>query len=386
MKQTKIPATYMRGGTSKGVFFLRDFLPADPVKRDQVLLRVLGSPDPYGKQIDGLGGATSSTSKAVIVAKSTQPGCDIDYLFGAVSIDSPVVDWSGNCGNLLAAVAPFALSEGLVTGPRDGMAVVRIWQVNTRKIIVAHVPLRGGEVVETGTFMLDGVPFPSAEIVLEYLDPGSDAAEGKSTLFPTGLVRETMEVPGVGQVDATLVNAGNPLVLVDPSALGARGDELPAVFNADPELLRRCEAIRAEAAVRMGLAVSAAEATARRPATPKLVLVADARGYVASSGVAIAAGAMDLCVRVLSMGQLHHAIPGTAAVGITVAAQIPGTVVHRRLGEAREGRPLRLGHPSGTMTTTATAERRGSEWVVSKVVMSRSARRLMAGWVFVPEA
>jgi len=382
--QVKIPATYMRGGTSKGVFFRGDVLPDQPAERDRLLLRILGSPDPYGKQIDGMGGATSSTSKVVIVSKSARPGCDVDYLFGAVAIDAPIVDWSGNCGNLLAAVGPFALAQGLVAAPRDGHAVVRIWQVNTRRLIVAHVPIREGQVVEVGNFQLDGVAFPGAEIRLEFIDPGGGDEAGAGAMLPTGNVQDLLEVPGVGPVRATLINAGNPMVLVAAGDLKLRGEESQREVNADRELLHRCEAVRAFGAVRMGLAASAAEATANRPATPKLALVSGPAGYVASGGKAISAADLDLNVRVLSMGQLHHALPGTAAVAIAVAAKIPGTIVHRVLADRVGAEVVRLGHPSGCFAVSAEAELREGLWSVTKVVMSRSARRLMEGLVLAP--
>jgi probable AcnD-accessory protein PrpF len=385
MTQLRIPAVYYRGGTSKGVFFRREDLPADPAERERVLLRAVGSPDPYGKQIDGLGGATSSTSKVVILSKSARPECDVDYLFGQVAIDRPVIDWSGNCGNLTTAVGPFAIAEGLVAAPADGMAVVRIWQANIGKCIVAHVPMRGGQVVEEGDFALDGVAFPAAEIRLEFLDPGGDEDDEGGAMFPTGRVVERLEVPGVGAIEATLITAGNPTVFVEASALGLKGTELPEAVNADAALLARCEAVRACGAVAMGLAGTAAEATAERPATPKLAFVSPPQSYRATSGAAVAAADIALTARILSMGRLHHAMTGTGAVAIATAAAIPGTIVHRAMRRGTNPAHVRFGHAAGMLTVGAEAGRCRDDWVVTKVMLSRSARRLMEGWVRVPE-
>ncbi len=373
----------MRGGSSKGVFFHADALPADPVARDRVLLRVIGSPDPYGKQIDGMGGGSSSTSKVVLLSKSTRPDCDVDYLFGAVSIDSPMVDWSGNCGNLSAAVGPFAISEGLVAAPRDGIAAVRIWQANIGKRIIAQVPMRDGQVLEEGDFQLDGVTFPAAEIRLEFLDPGgSEDDEESGAMFPTGRPLDMLDIPGVGNMQATLINAGNPTVFIHAGCLGLAGTELQDAVNGDLALLARCEAIRAHAAVAMGLADSAAEASAKRPATPKLAFVAAPQDYLASSGKPVTRDSIDLVVRILSMGKLHHAMTGTGAVALAVAAVVPGTVVHQMA--QRDGDQTRMGHPSGTLAVGAEAICRDGKWIATKAIMSRSARRLMEGWVRVP--
>jgi hypothetical protein len=385
MTQRRIPAVYFRGGTSKGVFFHGRDLPADPAERERVLLRVTGSPDPYGKQVDGMGAATSSTSKVVIITPSSRPGCDVDYLFGQVAIDRPAIDWSGNCGNLTSAVGPFAISEGLVAAPRDGMAVVRIWQANTGKVIVAHVPVRDGEVVEEGDFELDGVTFPAAEIRLEYLELGGGDEGGEGgAMFPTGRVVDSLDVPGVGRVEATLINAGNPHVFVDASALGLTGRELQEAVNGDAALLARLEAVRAHGAVAMGLAASAEEATRGRPATPKIAFVSPPQSYTASSGKSVEAGAIDLTARIVSMGKLHHAMTGTGAVAIAAAGAVPGTIVQRLLRAGTDPALVRFGHTSGTLTVGAQAERRDGDWVVTKAVMSRSARRLMEGWVRIP--
>ena len=389
MKQLRIPAVYMRGGTSKGVFFLAQDLPADPRQRDRLLMRVIGSPDRYGKHTDGMGGATSSTSKVVILSKSQRPDCDVDYRFGQVSIDAPVIDWSGNCGNLSAAVGAFAISSGLVDAPADGSATVRIWQVNIQKKIVNHVPMQGGEVQEQGDFELDGVAFPAAEVRLEFLDPADDAESnragqaGGGATFPTGNHIDVLDVPGVGKVEATLINAGNPTVFVDAASLGLKGTELQGDVNGDKALLARAEAVRALATVAMGDAGTPEEATAKRPHTPKLAFVAKPAGYTASDGRSVAASSIDMLARIFSMGVLHHAMTGTGAVAIAAAAAIPGTIVHRVAPAGADGR-VRFGHPSGTLRVGAEVCRHGEHWQVRKVMMSRSARRLMEGWVRVP--
>jgi probable AcnD-accessory protein PrpF len=390
MTQLRIPAVYMRGGTSKGVFFLAADLPSDPQARDRILMRVIGSPDRYGKHTDGMGGATSSTSKVVILSKSGRPDCDVDYLFGQVAIDQPLVDWSGNCGNLSAAVGPFAISMGLVGAPPDGTATVRIWQANIRKKIVSHVPMTGGEVQELGDFQLDGVAFPAAEVELEFLDPAAEEGEvgaraGGGATFPTGNHIDLLDVPGVGKIEATLINAGNPTIFVDAARLGLKGTELQGDINGDKALLARVEAVRARGTVAMGDAATAEEATARRPHTPKLAFVGPPAGYTASDGRPVEAGSIDLLARIFSMGVLHHAMTGTGAVAIAAAAAIPGTVVHRLAPVGADGR-VRFGHPSGTLKVGAEVQKEGNHWKVRKVLMSRSARRLMEGWVRVPAA
>ena len=387
--QIKIAATYMRGGTSKGVFFrLQDLPPAAQTPgaaRDALLMRVIGSPDPYGKQIDGMCGATSSTSKTVIIAKSERPGHDVDYLFGQVSIDSKFVDWSGNCGNLSAAVGPFAISGGLVDParvPRDGICVVRIWQANIGKTIVAHVPMTDGAVQETGAFELDGVTFPAAEVQLEFMDPAAEEGEGGGAMFPTGHLVDDLEVPGVGTLRATMINAGIPTIFVEAEALGYTGTELQEAINGDAQALARFETIRLHGAVRMGLASSVEEA-AKRQHTPKVAFVAPARDYTSSSGKTVAAGDIDLLVRALSMGKLHHAMMGTAAVAIGTAAAVPGTLVNLAAGGGSRT-AVRFGHPSGTLRVGAEATLVDGQWQVTKAIMSRSARVLMEGWVRVP--
>jgi probable AcnD-accessory protein PrpF len=389
--QIKIAATYMRGGTSKGVFFRLQDLPAAArvpgPARDALLMRVIGSPDPYGKQIDGMGGATSSTSKTVIVSKSTRADHDVDYLFGQVSIDRPFVDWSGNCGNLSAAVGPFAIASGLVDAQRigrDGVTTVRIWQANIGKTIVAHVPMTGGHVQETGAFELDGVTFPAAEIELEFIDPAADEDGAGGAMFPTGNVVDDLDVPGLGTLKATMINAGIPTVFVDAAAIGYTGTELQDAINGDAKALAMFEAIRARGAWRMGL-IATPEEIASRQHTPKVAFVATPADYVASSGKRVAASDIDLLVRAMSMGKLHHAMMGTAAVAIATAAAIPGTLVNLAAGGG-EREMVRFGHPSGTLRVGAQASRRNGEWTVTKAVMSRSARVLMEGWVRVPEA
>jgi len=386
--QIKIPATYMRGGTSKGVFFRLQDLPEAARQpgpaRDALLMRVIGSPDPYGKQIDGMGAATSSTSKTVIVSRSTRPGHDVDYLFGQVPIDQGVVDWSGNCGNLSAAVGPFAIASGLLKAeriPRDGLCTVRIWQANIGKTIVAQVPVTDGQVQETGDFALDGVTFPAAEVQLEFMDPADGGEEG-GAMFPTGRVVDDLEVPGLGTFKATLINAGIPTIFLNATDIGYTGTELQGAINADRQALARFEAIRAWGAVKMGLIQDIAEA-AERQHTPKIAFVAAPQDYVASSGKPVRAADVDLLVRALSMGQLHHAMMGTAAVAIGTAAAVPGTLVNLAAGGG-ERNAVRFGHPSGTLRVGAQARQEGGRWTVTKALMSRSARVLMEGFVRVP--
>ena len=386
--QIKIPATYMRGGTSKGVFFKLDDLPEAAQQagrvRDQLLLRVIGSPDPYAKQIDGMGGATSSTSKTVILAKSQQPEHDVDYLFGQVSIDQPFVDWSGNCGNLTAAVGSFAISNGLVDAariPENGICTVRIWQVNIQKTIIAHVPITQGQVQETGDFELDGVTFPAAEVQIEFLDPADDGEDG-GAMFPTGNLVDTLEVPEIGRFQATFINAGIPTIFLNAEDIGYTGSELQDAINGDTKALARFETIRAYGAKQMGLIQDISEAASRQH-TPKIAFVSKPKQYVSSSGKTITEQDTDLLVRALSMGKLHHAMMGTAAVAIGTAAAIPETLVNLAAGGgAREA--VRFGHPSGTLRVGAQAIQEKGQWAVKKAVMSRSARVLMEGWVRIP--
>lgn len=387
--QIKIPATYMRGGTSKGVFFnLKDLPEAAQLPgaaRDALLLRVIGSPDPYDKQIDGMGGATSSTSKTVILSKSIKADHDVDYLFGQVAIDKAFVDWSGNCGNLSAAVGSFAISSGLVDAsriPQNGVAVVRIWQANIGKSIIAHVPITNGEVQETGDFELDGVTFPAAEVQLEFLDPAAEEEGAGGSMFPTGNLVDDLEVPGVGTFKATLINAGIPTIFVNAADIGYRGTELQGDINGDPKAMAMFETIRAHGALRMGL-IQHLDQAAQRQHTPKVAFVAPPADYQASSGKAIKAGDVDLLVRAMSMGKLHHAMMGTAAVAIGTAAAIPGTLVNLAAGGGARS-AVRFGHPSGTLRVGAEATQSGGDWTVVKAIMSRSARVLMEGWVRVP--
>ncbi|TKB51026.1 2-methylaconitate cis-trans isomerase PrpF [Ferrimonas sediminicola] len=387
--QIRVPATYMRGGTSKGVFFSLTDLPEAAQQpgpaRDALLLRVIGSPDPYGKHTDGMGGATSSTSKTVILARSTQANHDVDYLFGQVAIDKPFIDWSGNCGNLTAAVGAFAISNGLVDPtriPDNGIATVRIWQANIRKTIIARVPITAGQVQETGDFELDGVTFPAAEVEVSFLDP----ADGDGAMFPTGNLVDTLEVPeslvAGGKLEATLINAGIPTLFLNAEALGYDGTELQEAINGDPAALERFEALRAIGAMKMGLIREVSEAASRQH-TPKIAFVAPPKSYTASSGKGIGADSIDLNVRALSMGKLHHAMMGTAAVAIGTAAAIPGTLVNLAAGGG-ERSFVRFGHPSGTLKVGAKASRQQGQWRVDSAIMSRSARVLMEGWVRVP--
>lgn len=384
-KQIKIPATYMRGGTSKGVFFrLKDLPEACQVPgeaRDKLLLRVIGSPDPYQKQIDGLGNATSSTSKSVILAEPTQPDHDVDYLFGQVSIDKPFVDWSGNCGNLTAAVGAFAIHGGFVPKeriPENGICTVRIWQANIRKTIVAHVPITDGEVQETGDFELDGVTFPAAEIQVEFMDP----ADGDGAMFPTGNVVDDLEVPGLGTLQATMINAGIPTIFLNAEDIGYRGTELQDDINSDPKALEMFETIRAHGALKMGLISDIAEAASRQH-TPKVAFVSEPKEYQASSGKQIRVDDVDVLVRALSMGKLHHAMMGTAAVAIATASAIPGTLVNLAAGGG-DRKHVTFGHPSGTLRVGAEAQEINGQWSATKAIMSRSARIIMEGQVRVP--
>ena len=376
----------MRGGTSKGVFFNVHALPAvfqvPGPDRDAMLLRVIGSPDPYAKQIDGMGGATSSTSKSVLVQKSDRADHDVDYLFGQVSIDQPFVDWSGNCGNLSAAVGPFAINEGLIDSariPHNGTAIIRIWQANIEKTIIAHVPIANGEVQETGGFELDGVTFPAAEVLLEFMDP---ADSGDGAMFPTGELIDTLDVPGLGSLEATLINAGIPTIFLRAEALGLTGLELQDDINNDADRLAQFETIRATGAMKMGLITDLAEAETRQH-TPKIAFVAQASDYIASSGKAVSAEDIDIAVRALSMGKLHHAMMGTAAVAIGAAAAVPGTIVNEAAGGG-ERAFVRFGHPSGTLRVGAEAAQTASGWIATKASMSRSARVLMEGFVRIP--
>ncbi|WP_313415706.1 2-methylaconitate cis-trans isomerase PrpF [Stenotrophomonas sp.] len=387
LPQLRIPATYMRGGTSKGVFFrLQDLPEAAQVPgaaRDALLMRVIGSPDPYGKQTDGMGGATSSTSKCVIISTASVADHDVDYLYGQVSIDTAFVDWSGNCGNLSTAVGPFAIANGLIDParvPRDGLCTVRIWQANIGKTIIAHVPMRDGEVQEIGDFELDGVTFPAAEIQLEFIDPSDDGDAG--AMFPTGNVVDTLEVPDVGSFEVTMITAGIPTIFLNAADLGYTGTELQPAINEDKAALQKFETIRAHGALRMGL-IKSLEDAATRQHTPKVAFVAPAQDYVSSSGKAIPASAIDLHARALSMGKLHHAMMGTAAVAIGTAAAIPGTLVNRAAGGG-EREAVTFGHPSGTLRVGAQAGLVDGQWTVTKAIMSRSARVLMEGKVRVP--
>ncbi|EIV8642921.1 2-methylaconitate cis-trans isomerase PrpF [Vibrio parahaemolyticus] len=385
MSQIKVPATYMRGGTSKGVFFNLDDLPAEAqvagAARDKLLLRVIGSPDPYAKQIDGMGGATSSTSKTVIVSRSSRDDHDVDYLFGQVSIDKPFVDWSGNCGNLSAAIGPFAIHAGLIPQdriPENGIVTVRVWQVNISKTILVHVPIVNGFVQETGEFELDGVTFPAAEIQVDFVDP----ADGEGSMFPTGNLVDDLVVPDVGTFNATFINAGIPTIFIDAESIGYQGTELQDQINNDDAALAMFESIRAHGALKMGL-ISELEEAQTRQHTPKIAFVSKPKSYQSSSGKAVNESEIDVLVRALSMGKLHHAMMGTAAVAIASAACVPGTLVNLAAGGG-EKESVTFGHPSGTLKVGAQAKQTKQGWVVQKAIMSRSARILMEGFVRVP--
>ncbi|ALR15436.1 2-methylaconitate cis-trans isomerase PrpF [Vibrio natriegens] len=385
MSQIKVPATYMRGGTSKGVFFNLEDLPQEAqvagAARDNLLLRVIGSPDPYAKQIDGMGGATSSTSKTVIVSRSSQDDHDVDYLFGQVSIDKPFVDWSGNCGNLSAAVGPFAIHAGLIPQdriPENGIVTVRVWQVNISKTILIHVPIVNGFVQETGEFELDGVTFPAAEIQVDFVDP----ADGEGSMFPTGNLVDDLVVPDVGTFNATFINAGIPTIFIDAESIGYQGTELQDDINNDDAALAMFESIRAHGALKMGL-ISELEEAQTRQHTPKIAFVSKPKSYLSSSGKAVNDSDIDVLVRALSMGKLHHAMMGTAAVAIASAACVPGTLVNLAAGGG-EKESVTFGHPSGTLKVGAQAKQTEQGWVVQKAIMSRSARILMEGFVRVP--
>lgn len=383
--QVKIPATYIRGGTSKGVFFNLADLPercqVPGEARDNMLLRVIGSPDPYGKQTDGMGGATSSTSKTVIVGVSTEADHDVDYLFGQVAIDKAFVDWSGNCGNLTAAVGSFAIMSGLINPeriPENGVCTVRIWQKNISKTIIAQVPITNGEVQETGDFELDGVTFPAAEVPVEFIAP----VDPSEAMFPTGNVVDELEVPGIGTFSATMITAGIPTIFLNAEDIGYTGTELQDAINSDSDALARFETIRAHGAIKMGLISDVEEAKARQH-TPKVAFVTAAKDYTTSSGKSVNAADIDLHVRALSMGKLHHAMMGTAAVAIGAAAAIPGTLVNLAAGGGDRS-AVTFGHPSGTLKVGAEAAEVNGAWVVNKAIMSRSARVLMEGWVRIP--
>ncbi|EJB8586342.1 2-methylaconitate cis-trans isomerase PrpF [Vibrio parahaemolyticus] len=385
MSQIKVPATYMRGGTSKGVFFNLEDLPQEAqvagAARDKLLLRVIGSPDPYAKQIDGMGGATSSTSKTVIVSRSSRDDHDVDYLFGQVSIDKPFVDWSGNCGNLSAAVGPFAIHAGLIPQeriPENGIVTVRVWQVNISKTILVHVPIVNGFVQETGEFELDGVTFPAAEIQVDFVDP----ADGEGSMFPTGNLVDDLVVPDVGTFNATFINAGIPTIFIDAESIGYQGTELQDQINNDDAALAMFESIRAHGALKMGL-ISELEEAQTRQHTPKIAFVSKPKSYQSSSGKAVNESEIDVLVRALSMGKLHHAMMGTAAVAIASAACVPGTLVNLAAGGG-EKESVTFGHPSGTLKVGAQAKQTEQGWVVQKAIMSRSARILMEGFVRVP--
>ncbi|MBI3998283.1 MAG: hypothetical protein HY355_04560 [Armatimonadetes bacterium] len=379
--QRRIRAVVMRGGTSRAVFFRPNDLPADPDLRDRVILKVFGGGDPYGRQIDGLGGATSTTSKVAIIAPASVPDADVDYTFGQVNVASPMIDYGGNCGNISSAVGPYAIDEGLVRAT-DPVTTVRIWQTNTRKRIIAHVPTSGGLHQAEGNYAIDGVPGTGAMITLEFLEPGGSMTGG---LLPTGRPAEPLEVPDLGTITVSLVDAANPVVFVRPSEVGLVGTEMPDRVDGDPDLLRRIEAIRAHGAVRMGLAPTPEEATAGSPGVPKIAFVSSPASYTSTSGRAILAGAIDLVGRIMSMGRLHRSYALTGAICTAVASLTPGTIVHEA-ARAFDGldRTVRIGHPAGIIEAGAKVGQRQGQWIAEKVVTRRTARRLMEGVAFVP--
>ena len=366
MSQRRIPAVYMRGGTSRCLVFHQGDLPEAGADRDRILLAALGSPDPYGRQLDGLGGGISSLSKAVIIGAPTHPDADVDYTFAQVEVGTPVVDYKGNCGNCSSAVGPFAIDEGLVSA-RDGETVVRVHNTNTKKIIVAHVPTAGGEALVAGDFELAGVAGRGARIALDFLDPGG---AGTGRLLPTGHARDVID-----GLDASLVDATNPMVFVRAKDLGLTGAEMPQAVDADRTLAARLEKIRTEAAVRMGIPGSAS--------VPKVAFVAAATAFTGLDGVAYPETAIDVLARVISMGNCHRAFALTAAMCLAVASRIDGTVVHEAAREPRTG-DLRLGHPSGVLPIAAAVSVRDGRPHAEHVTVYRSARRLMEGFVRVP--
>ena len=341
----------------------------------------MGSPDPYGKQIDGMGNGSSSTSKVVILSQSDQPNHDVNYLFGQVAIDKPMIDWSGNCGNLTAAVGSFAIANGLVNPskiPDNGICEVKIWQQNIGKTIIAHVPISDGQVQETGDFELDGVTFPAAEVKIEFIDP----VDSEGDMFPTGNLVDNLDVPDVGQFEVTMINAGIPTIFLNAKDLGFTGTESQSDINSDIATLSKLEKIRAYGAVKMGLIEDIKDAQNRQH-TPKIAWVAPPADYTASSGKAVKASEIDLLARAMSMGQLHHAMMGTASVAIGTAATIQGTLVNQAAG-GKALTEVRFGHPSGTLLVGGESLQVDGKWQAKKVSMSRSARRLMVGEVFVP--
>ena len=373
MTQKRIRAVFMRGGTSRALFFHATDLPGAGPDRDRILLTALGSPDPYGRQLDGLGGGISSLSKACIIGPPSHPGADVDYTFAQVDVKNPVVDYQGNCGNCSSAVGPFAIDERLVPGVA-GETRVRIHNTNTRKLIVAHVPVTDGEAAVEGDFELAGVPGRGARIALDFLDPGG---AGTGRLLPTGKPRDVVD-----GVEASLVDATNPVVFVRAKDVGLAGTETPQSIDADRSVSARLEAIRVEAARRIGLPGSAA--------VPKIAFVAPPTDFTALDGARYRLDQVDLVARVISMGNCHRAFALTAAMCLAVAARLDGTLVHecatgatRASGRSPAG-PLRLGHPSGILPIDAAVRvRDGAPWA-ERVTVYRTARRLMEGFLRIP--
>lgn len=382
MKHLRVPAVYMRGGTSKGLFFHNKDLPWDPVARDALILAAYGSPDPSGRQLDGMGGGTSVTSKVAIIGPSRSPEHDVEYLFGQVSIDRPLVSYKGNCGNLSSAVGPFAVEEAMVE-LLEPLTTVRILQLNTGKTIMAEVPVHQGRYNPLGNYSIDGVPGTGSKITLRFLHPGGSVT-GK--LLPTGSPREIWKVRGLGRVQLSILDAGNPVVFLRAGDLGLEGTEIEEI-DRDPELKHKLEAVRAEAAVRLGLAKDPREASQKSQAVPKIALVAAPKPYRSLSGITVQEQEIHILVRMMSMGNLHRAYAVTAAICTAGAALIEGSLVQEVVGNrGKQPGPIILGHPSGRMEIEALLEERAGRLEYLEARLGRTARRLMEGHVLVPEA
>ena len=379
--QKRIPTVLMRGGTSKGLFFHDNHLPTDPATRSRVILAAFGSPDHNRRQIDGVGGGVSTTSKVAIISPSESPDYDVVYNFGQVSIDRPIVDFKGNCGNISSAVGPFAVDEGLVNAV-EPITRVRIHQINTNKLIIAEVPVKDGRFADEGDYAIAGVPGTYARIALRFADPGGSLT---GRLFPTGNRRDTIEIPGHGSIAITIIDAANPVVQVRAEEIGLLGTEIDEI-DADDEIKMTLEAIRCKAAVLIGLAASEKEATERSQAVPKIAFVSAPRPYTLPGGQTVAAQDIDLVARIMSMGTLHRSYAVSGGVCTVGAAMIPDTVVFDLLNaDARRNDLLRIGHPGGVIDIGAVVEIDGDRCVYKEAVIGRTARRLMEGYVLVPE-
>jgi 2-methylaconitate isomerase len=385
MKQLRLRAVFMRGGTSKAVMFRAADLPAERELWTPIFLGVIGSPDPNGRQLDGMGGGISSLSKICVIEPPTRAGADVDYTFAQVSVKDAAVDYSGNCGNMSSAIGPFAVDENLIAvADADGEATVRIHNTNTRKLIIAHFPLEGGRAAVDGDFRLPGIAGSGAPVRLDFLEPGG---AGTGMLLPTGNATDTLEADGVRGIEVSMVDAANPCVFVAADALGASGVEMPDELEANGALLRRLEAIRIAASLRMGIAKTA-EAAARIPSIPKVAMVAPAREARTLAGERLAAADADITVRMISIGQPHRAVPLTGAMCLAVASRIEGTVVNRiARPSASPTDPVRIAQPSGLTVVGAVVRRSRDgehrEWLAESATVYRTARRLMEGWVYV---